>query len=86
MTLEPGATSTPHWHPAMDEACFVLEGQVRVGIVGPNGASQMDVLAPGDLAFVPVNWLHYVNNVGTEPTRVILFHNATTMLVVALPA
>src|SRR5215213_2429010 len=55
MTLEPGVISEPHWHPAADEACFVLAGQVEVGIVGPNGAPQMNVLTPGDLAFMPVN-------------------------------
>jgi oxalate decarboxylase len=84
MTLGSGVASEPHWHPAADEACFVLAGQVEMGIVGPNGASQMDVLTPGDLAFVPVNWLHYVDNAGEEPAQVILFHDATTSIVVAL--
>jgi oxalate decarboxylase/phosphoglucose isomerase-like protein (cupin superfamily) len=76
--------SEPHWHPAANEVCFVLAGQVEVGIVGPNGASQTDTLTNGDLAFVPVNWLHYVDNVGTEPAQVILFHDATTSIVIAL--
>jgi oxalate decarboxylase len=84
MTLEPGAASEPHWHTAADEACFVLAGRVEVGIVGPNGASQMAVLTPGDLAFVPVNWLHYVDNVDKEPAQMILFHDATTSVVLAL--
>jgi oxalate decarboxylase len=84
MTLEPGVISEPHWHPAANEVCFVLAGQVEVGIVGPNGASQTDTLTNGDLAFVPVNWLHYVDNVGTEPAQVILFHDATTSIVIAL--
>jgi len=84
MTLEPGVISEPHWHPAADEACFVLAGQVEVGIVGPSGAPQTDTLTTGDLAFVPVNWLHYVDNVGTEPAQVILFHDATTSIVIAL--
>jgi oxalate decarboxylase/phosphoglucose isomerase-like protein (cupin superfamily) len=55
-----------------------------VGIVGPNGASQTDTLTNGDLAFVPVNWLHYADNVDTEPAQVILFHDATTSIVIAL--
>jgi oxalate decarboxylase len=84
MTLEPGVISEPHWHPAADEACFVLAGQVEVGIVGPSGAPQTDTLTTGDLAFVPVNWLHYVDNVGEEPAQVILFHDATTSIVIAL--
>ena len=84
MTLEPGVVSEPHWHPAADEACFVLAGQVEVGIVGPNGAWQVDVLTSGDLAFIPVNWLHYVDNIGEEPAQAILFHDATANTVVAL--
>jgi oxalate decarboxylase len=84
MTLEPGVISEPHWHPAADEACFVLAGQVQVGIVGPTGASQTDTLTAGDLAFVPVNWLHYVDNVGEDPAQVILFHDATTSIAIAL--
>jgi oxalate decarboxylase len=84
MTLEPGATRTPHWHQAVAEVCYVLDGQVEVGLVGPNGASQTDVLAAGDIAFVPINWLHYVSNVGDEQARVILFHDATTDLAVEL--
>src|SRR5215203_5774166 len=84
ITLEPGVISEPHWHPAADEACFVLAGQVEVGIVGPSGAPQTDTLTTGDLAFVPVNWLHYVDNVGEEPAQVIVFHDATTSIVIAL--
>jgi oxalate decarboxylase len=84
MTLEPGVASEPHWHPAAAEACFVLSGQLEVGIVGPNGASQVDLLTSGDLAFVPVNWLHYVDNVGDEPAQVILFHDAIASGVLAL--
>jgi oxalate decarboxylase len=59
MTLEPGATRNPHWHPAMNEVCFVLEGQIEIGAVGPNGVSQAQVLSPAEIAFIPVNWLHY---------------------------
>ena len=55
-----------------------------MGIVAPNGASQTDALTNGGLAFVPVNWLHYVDNVGEEPAQVILFHDATSSTVVAL--
>ena len=84
MTLEPDVISEPHWHPATDEACFVLSGQVEVGIVGPNGASQTDVLTSGGLAFVPVNWLHYLDNVGDEPAQIILFHDATTSIALGL--
>jgi oxalate decarboxylase len=84
MTLEPGVLSEPHWHPAADEVCFVLAGQVEVGIVGPNGASQTEILTSGDLAFIPVNWLHYVDNIGEEPAQVILFHDATASIAITL--
>jgi oxalate decarboxylase len=86
ITLSPGATREPHWHQAMNETCFLLEGEAEVGIVGPNGESQVALLTPGDrdLAFVPMNWLHYLRNVGDTSARAILFHDATTSRAVEL--
>lgn len=84
LTLDPGATREPHWHPAMDEVSFILDGQVEVVIVGPNGATQTEVLTAGDVGFVPVNWLHYLGNVGEAPAEVIIFHDATTTQAIEL--
>lgn len=84
MTLAPGASSEPHWHPMMDELCFVLNGEVEVGIVGTGAESQISTLAVEDVAFAPMNWLHYIANIGDEPARVLLFHDATTSLAVSL--
>jgi oxalate decarboxylase len=84
MTLEPGTSSEPHWHPLMDELCFVLNGEVEVGIVGTNAQSQTSTLAVEDVAFVPMNWLHYISNTGDTPARVLLFHDATSSLAVSL--
>jgi oxalate decarboxylase len=84
MTLGSDVISEPHWHPDADEVCFILSGQVEVGIVGPNGAPQSNMLTSGDLAFMPVNWLHYLDNVGEEPAQIILFHNATTSIAIGL--
>ncbi len=44
MTLQPEASSEPHWHPMMDELCFVLNGEVEVGIIGTNAESQISTL------------------------------------------
>ena len=33
---------------------------------------------------MPVNWLHYVDNVGEEPAQMILFHDATSSIIIAL--
>jgi oxalate decarboxylase len=84
MTLASGTDSEPHWHPLMNELVFVLNGEVEVGIVGTNAASQISTLAPMDLAFVPMNWLHYISNRGDKPARVLLFHDATSSLAVSL--
>ncbi|MGI9252509.1 MAG: hypothetical protein ACR2J8_02090, partial [Thermomicrobiales bacterium] len=34
------------------------------------------VLAAGDLAFEPVNWLHYLTTQGDVPAKLALYHNA----------
>ena len=68
----------------MDELCFVLNGEVEVGIVGTNAESQISKLAVEDVAFVPMNWLHYISNAGHKPARVLLFHDATSSLAISL--
>ncbi|MGI9254276.1 MAG: cupin domain-containing protein, partial [Thermomicrobiales bacterium] len=74
--LEPGGTRLPHWHSHMSELAYCIEGKVQMGIAGQNGLEQTAVLAAGDLAFVPVNWLHYLTNQGDVPAKLALYHNA----------
>jgi len=33
---------------------------------------------------MPVNWLHYIHNVGEEPAQLILFYDATTNIALGL--
>jgi len=79
LTLKPGAARLPHWHPHMDEIAYCLSGTVQAGVVGAAGEEQTAVLAPGDLAFAPMNWLHYLANVGEEEATVVLYHDAVPM-------
>ncbi|MFM9106645.1 MAG: cupin domain-containing protein [Chloroflexota bacterium] len=76
ITLEPGASRLPHWHPAMNEVICCVAGTVQVGVIGSGDEEQTAVLRPGDVGFVPVSWLHYLANVGEEEATLVLYHDA----------
>jgi oxalate decarboxylase len=80
LTLEPGATLVPHWHPNAAELDYVLSGEVFVGMMTPAKGTKAGVdvsfpLKQGMVGFLPQNWFHYIQNKGTEPARVLVLLN-----------
>jgi oxalate decarboxylase len=76
LTLEPGGLREPHWHPNAWELEYVVSGHARLGVVLPNGTSNIVDLGPGDVGFVPQGWGHYIENIGdTVMTMPIVFGN-----------
>ncbi len=84
LTLKPGGTRLPHWHPHMNELAYCLDGRVQMGIIGQDDLEQTAVLSPGDLGFVPLNWFHYLTNVGETEATIVLYHNAIPQGVIDL--
>jgi oxalate decarboxylase len=76
LRLKPGGLREPHWHPNAWEIDYVVSGHVRMGIVDPADKVAMFDLGPGDVAFVPQGWAHFIRNVGdTEVVMPITFGN-----------
>lgn len=76
LTLEPGGLREPHWHPNAWELEYVVTGTARLGVVLPDGTSDIVDLGPGDVGFVPQGWGHYIENIGnTVMTMPIVFGN-----------
>src|SRR5581483_12134556 len=76
LRLKPGALREPHWHPNAWEVDYVVSGHVRMGIVDPADKVTTFDLGPGDCAFVPQGWAHYIRNIGsTEAVMPITFGN-----------
>ena len=80
--VEAGGVREPHWHPNAAELIYILSGEAEIGLVGPDGLRETFTIGPGDLAFFPTNWFHYVASIGTEPLDSIVYlsHAAPTRI------
>lgn len=66
----------PHWHPNSDEWAYILEGKVRLTVVGPHGVTTVEDFEYGDAWFVPIGFGHSVLNIGEAEALVLLVHNS----------
>ena len=72
MDLKPGALRELHWHPNADEWQYYVKGRARVGIFGAHGRSSVEEFSPGQVAFIKQGFGHYIEQVGDEPTRILI--------------
>jgi len=75
MDLKPGALREMHWHPNADEWQYYISGKARVGIFGAHGRESVDEFGPGHLAFIKQGFGHYIEQVGNEPTQILIVLN-----------
>jgi oxalate decarboxylase len=73
--LAVGDFREPHWHPNSDEWLFVMAGTIRMTIVDGKGESSRFNCGPEDVAFAPLGFGHYVENVGDVEAVLMLIHN-----------
>jgi oxalate decarboxylase len=64
-----------HWHPNSDEWQYYRKGRGRVGIFGAHGRVEMAEFGPGDVCFIPQGFGHWVEQLGGDPTQVIILFN-----------
>jgi len=76
MLLKPGALREMHWHPNADEWQFYLSGRSRVTIFGAHGRTKTAAFGPGQVAFIKQGFGHFVEQVGDEPTKVLILFNS----------
>jgi oxalate decarboxylase len=76
----PEALREPHWHPNAGELDYCVSGTARMEILGPNGQRESFVIKPGDIAYIPQNYLHYIDNASNDPFQFLVFfsNNAPT--------
>jgi oxalate decarboxylase len=74
--LEPGAIREMHWHPNADEWQYYLSGRSRVTVFGAHGRARTEEFGPGQICFVQQGFGHYIEQVGSEPTRVVALFNS----------
>jgi oxalate decarboxylase len=73
--MKAGSFREPHWHPNSDEWAYVLEGKVRLTVVGPHGQTTVEDFGFGDAWFVPIGFGHSVLEVGGDEAEILLVHN-----------
>jgi oxalate decarboxylase len=76
MTLQPGALREMHWHPHADEWQYYIKGKSRIRIFGSHGRTKEEEFGPGQVAFIKQGYGHYVEQIGNEPTEILILFNA----------
>ncbi|KAL1411554.1 hypothetical protein Q8F55_002516 [Vanrija albida] len=79
-----GGLREMHWHPNADEWTFFLRGHARITVFASNGVARTFNYMAGDVAVIPKNNAHYVENIGKgdveflEMFRAPLFEDFST--------
>jgi oxalate decarboxylase len=68
-----GSLREPHWHPNAGELNYCVSGRAQIGLAAPNGAWEVVEVNPGDIAFIPANWFHYIASVSDEPMELLVY-------------
>ncbi|KAG5926352.1 hypothetical protein E4U42_003384 [Claviceps africana] len=66
VTIEPGAMREMHWHTTSDEWDYFLQGSGRATIYAAPSAGQTFDFTAGDVAYIPKDDAHYIENTGTD--------------------
>jgi oxalate decarboxylase len=76
MTLQPGALREMHWHPHADEWQYYVKGQAKLTVFGSHGRVRTEEFSPGHVGFIQQGYGHYVEQVGDEPTEILILFNS----------
>ncbi|HBF39500.1 MAG TPA: oxalate decarboxylase [Firmicutes bacterium] len=64
--IKPGAMREIHWHNNNDEFQYYIAGQARMTVFGENGKARTFDYRAGDVGYIPVGYVHYVQNTGND--------------------
>jgi oxalate decarboxylase len=67
--VEPGGMRELHWHPNSDELQYHIAGDSRMTVFAYGATAATFDYQPGDIAYVPRNMAHYIENTGNSPLR-----------------
>ncbi len=76
MDLQPGALREMHWHPHADEWQYFVKGRARITIFGSHGRVKTEEFSPGHVGFIKQGYGHYIEQVGNEPTQILILFNS----------
>jgi oxalate decarboxylase len=76
MTLRPGGLRELHWHPNADEWQYYIKGRSQIGIFAAHGNYREEEFGPGQVAFIDRGFGHYIKQVGSEETQILIAFNS----------
>jgi uncharacterized RmlC-like cupin family protein len=80
-TIQPGQSSSPHYHVNCESAIYVVKGKGRF-LTGEKLQNSAPI-GPGDFIYVPPDAVHQpINDSPTEPLELIVARNAPEEIVV----
>ncbi len=85
LALDPGAIRQPHLHTNANELSYIATGRARVGLVGPGGEAHVFELGAGELAFQPMGWPHWLENIGGTPLFAVFMYSHEQPATIDLP-
>lgn len=72
LTLNPKGVREPHWHPNANELSYCIEGRALMTIFSPGAGHDTFTIKAGEIAFVPMGYLHHVENIGDTPLKMLV--------------
>lgn len=75
ISIEPRGMREPHWHPNAHELVYCIAGTAKMTLFGPGSMHDNFLLTPGNIAFIPKGYLHYIENVGETTASLIASFN-----------
>ncbi|KAF8548081.1 putative oxalate decarboxylase/oxidase [Imleria badia] len=65
--VEVGGMRELHWHPTEPEWTYFINGTARITVYASSSNAQTFDFQPGDVAYVPPSYGHYIENTGDSP-------------------
>ncbi len=80
LTLHENGFREPHWHPNAHELAYCVEGKALITIfsAGSSGGHDTFIIQEGELAFIPMGFLHHIQNIGKESLRFLICYNSSS--------
>jgi oxalate decarboxylase len=75
----PGGLREPHWHQNASELNYLVQGRALVEIIAPEEHRESFVAEPGDVAFIPQNYFHFISSISDEPLVLLVFFSNSTV-------
>jgi oxalate decarboxylase len=65
----------PHWHPNCAELNYVVNGRVKMTVVGPGGGVETFELGAGEVSYIPQAYFHHIESLVAEEVQMCVFFN-----------